>query len=646
MASISSLIAAFSYAAALCGIVPLFPWLAAFPRLLLVVGMAAGIWQSLRGAWPLKNWLLNVSVVPVFLFYAARFNASNVIQPVVNMLAVMLAVRLMGEKNVRHYMQMQVLSLFCLAASSLFDLSPLFLAYLALLLFLVAMLLVLLTFFAQDSRMALSRNDVRRVMSVGLFMPLISIPLLIFFFFLLPRTPIPLWNISGAPASRTSGFSDKVEPGFSQSMSESSALAFRAELPRQPLGQLYWRGTVFNRFEGTRWVRDGAIPKERLIYGPARISQSIYLEPSLSRSLIALDAPVSTTASRARSTMDGTIETLFSSNKRIIYKADSAVGDFLPVRGGINRNFYLQLPVSIPARISQLAENIRRQADSDSRRLELLEQFFRNGDYRYTMQGLPTGDHALEQFLFEKKRGHCEFFASAFAVLARSAGIPARLVGGYLGGEYNDLGGYYVVTDSMAHVWVEAYIDGKGWLRIDPSGFARNAGAVWGDSRRIGVMQRLRMLLDFAEYSWNRSVITYDFERQADAARGAVVRLQTLTFKRMWKTLLVPFAVLIFISFAVFVLAKRGILFPSHEERILRRFYRQLDRECGLRIPFGRQGLFELAALSGNERAGQFAAIYAGALYRDRALTDDEYEQLRQLLKAGFATPRSTLHSE
>lgn len=645
MTAISALIAFFSYAVALCGIVPLFPWLTPVPRLLLVAGLAAGIWQSIRGGWPLKNWLLNASIVPVFLFYAAQFSRSNAVQPVVSLLAIMLAVRLVGEKSGRHYLQILALSLFCLASSSLFDLSPLFLVYLALLLILVALSLVLLTFHDHDSRMLLSYRDLRRVMAAGLLMPLASVPLLLFFFPLLPRTQLPLWNISGAPQARSSGLSDRVEPGRSERAADSTLLAFRAEMPRLPQQRLYWRNTVFNRLEGNRWVRDDSVPPEQPVYPPTRISQVIYPEPGLSRFLIGLDVPANSTAPRARANPDATRELRSSGSRRLSYRVDSAADGLLAVTDGIDRDFYLQLPSTIPQSIARLADRIRMTADTDERRLELLEQYFRSNDYRYSMQGLPTGEHALERFLFETRQGHCEFFASSFALLARSAGIPARLVGGYLGGEYNEVGGYYLVSEGMAHVWVELFIDGRGWRRVDPSSFARNAGAVWGAPRRRTLLLRLRMTLDSLDHVWNRSVISYDFERQVDVARSVTLRLQALTLKRLLKGGLVLLGLLLVLSLVLFLLLRRGALFPSREERLLRSFYRYLERECGVIVQPGRQGLFELAGLVDDGRVREFVAVYAAALYRDRGLTDGEFQRLRLLLCPG-SSRRPESHSK
>ena len=634
MVSIKSLIAVLSYAIALCGLLPLFPWLESAPRMLLAAGFAAGIWQDRRGGWPFKNWMFNSAIVPVFLYYAVQVSRSNPVQPVVSVLAIMLAARLAGVKNSRHYLQISALSLFCLASSSLFDLSPLFLLYLTLMLLLVVVSLVLLTFYSQDSQLLLPPTDLRRVLSAGVLMPLVSLPLVIFFFPLLPRTHMPLWNFLAVPAARTSGFSDKVEPGGSPTAGTSRTLAFRAELPLQPRQLLYWRGTVFNRIEGRRWVRT-VPPAENSITAGQRVSQTIYPEPGASGSLLALDVPVSLSLQRSRRLPDAVFEYQGPAGRRFSYTAESVTTGKLSTTAEINRPFYLRLPEHVPERIRQLAESIRRQENSDSGRLALVESFFRNGGFRYSMTGLPTGADALERFLFEGRQGHCEFFASSSALILRAAGVPARLVGGYLGGEYNQLGGYYLVTEEMAHVWVEVHIAGQGWLRMDPSSFAQNAAAVWAPSRK-NLLLKIRMTLDSLDHSWNRAVITYDFERQAAAVRTAATRLQGGEAGRLLKAL-APWLWCTLGVGAVFVLMfNRSRFFPSREERVLRRFYRRVRRDCALEFERGRVGLFELAGRSHNPALHEFATLYAGAVYRDRRLTDTEYLRLKQIVRAGF----------
>ncbi|MEI6205864.1 MAG: DUF3488 and transglutaminase-like domain-containing protein [Desulfuromonadales bacterium] len=636
MVRISSLTAILSYAIVLCGIVPLFPWLAIAPKSALAAGMLAGIWQDRRGAWPLKNWIFNAAIIPVFLYYAMQFSRTNPVQPVVSVLAVMLAVRMCGEKSIRHYLQIQALSLFCLASSSLFDLSPVFLFYLIVMLLLVAVSLVLLTFLSQDSRLTLSRAELRKVLAAGLLIPLASLPLLIFFFPILPRTQMPLWVFLTTPPASQAGFSDKVETGATATAGESHTLAFRAEMPRLSQQQLYWRASVFNRIEGQRWVRDGAVPAEQLHYNGARIHQTIFPEPGASRVLVALDAPMSVTAPRVRAVPDAVFEYAGTAGRRTSYGAESVTTAVLHSSGGFERGFYLRLPSDLPERVKQLAEEIRRQGGSDVRRMELLEQHFRNGGYRYSMTGLPTGEHALEQFLFDKKQGHCEFFASSFGLILRAVGIPARLVGGYLGGEYNELGGYYLISNDLAHVWVEAYLNGRGWVRIDPSSFARNAGQIWGALKRPGLVKKLRLALDSLDHTWNRTVITYDFERQLETAVSVEKQLHTFNSATLFRVVLPYTLALAVLAAIVLVLFRRPRLFAPQEERLLRRFYRRVEHDCGVRPEPGRQGLFELARKTGNQNVLEFVQIYAGALYRDRKLSDDEVVRLRKMLEDGF----------
>jgi hypothetical protein len=251
------------------------------------------------------------------------------------------------------------------------------------------------------------------------------------------------------------------------------------------------------------------------------------------------------------------------------------------------------------------------------------------------MSGLPTGERALDQFLFESKEGNCEFFASSFALILRAAGVPARLVGGYLGGEYNQLGGYYLVSEGMAHVWVEVYLDGQGWLRVDPSRFARNAASVWASPRR-SLLLRLRMALDSVDHTWNRAVITYDFERQADVARKLGSSLLMVDAGRALKAAL-PYLGVVFVLAGICIsVSNRKRLFLTREERMLRTFYRRVELDCSLRPERGRVGLFEIAGLTASSKVRAFADIYSGAVYRDRRLTDDEYIRLKQIVSDGF----------
>lgn len=631
MIAIRSLATILTYVIGLCGMMPLFPWLTTFPRVVLAVGLISGICQDRRGRWPLKPWMQNVAIIPVFIYYALQFSHANPIQPVTGLLAIMLAVRLSGEKTVRHTLQIYALSTFCLASSSLFDLSPVFLIYLGALLFMVALALVLLTFQNQDQAMTVSLSDLKRILLSGLLMPVLAVPLLLLFFPIMPRTQMPLWNFLNPPSTRTTGYSDTVDPGNQSSISESHALAFRAEMPRQTQPQLYWRGTVFNRTDGIKWTRINQIPPEQPEITAQTVTQLIYPEPSANHTLIALDRPVSLALRHVKRSPDGVFELIGAAGRRLNYTASSFSSGIVAQRNPIDRLFYLQLPDNLPARIKALASQITRKGNDDRTKVTLVENFFRNGGYRYSLKDLATGNGALEQFLFVKKQGHCEFFASSCALLLRAAGVPCRLVGGYLGGEYNTLGGYYLVTDDKAHVWVEAYIEG-GWVRIDPSRFAVNAGEVWKTPGSPALKLRIALAIDTLNYLWNRSVITYDLEQQIKIVRNIGSSLEGISPLKILRSSVPYFAGSLLLAGLLFAV-RQVPLFRSREQRILRRFLQTIEREFGLSTVEGGAGLFELSSAVHNSHVSDFVSIYAGAIYRDRRLTDDEYLRLRQLLR-------------
>ncbi len=632
MMAIRSLATILTYLIGLCGMIPLFPWLTNFPRVILIIGLIAGLWQDRRGSWQLKPWMQNGAIVPVFIYYLMQFSRANPVQPVVSALAIMLAVRLGGEKSVRHSLQIYVIAIFCLASSSLFDLSPLFLMYLGLLLFMVALALVLLTFQDQDSSMTVSMPELKKILISALLMPVIAVPLLLIFFPIMPRTQFPLWNFLNPANARSSGYTDTVEPGTQSSISESRTLAFRAEMHQLAPTQLYWRATVFNRTDGNKWTRNTQIPSEQPKVAGLTVNQAIFPEPSGVRTLIALDRPVSLDLQRVVRSPDGVFESSRYSARRLSYNAASQISGSVTVRNSINRLFYLQLPDRLPPRIVELAKRIAANGEDDRARVGYLENYFRNGGFRYATKGLATGDRAIEQFLFEKKLGHCEFFASSFALLLRAAGVPCRLVGGYLGGEYNQLGGYYLVSDDKAHVWVEAYIEESGWVRIDPSGFATNSGEVFRPRDPNSLKLRISLALDSLNHTWNRSVIAYDFERQMNIAHHLGSRIQEFNPSKTVQNS-VPYLVGCLLLVGVLFAAGRLSLFQSREQRILKKFIRIVEQKFSVSIDKSGSGLFEAASLLNNEYVSDFVTVYANVVYHDRRLTDEEYLRLQLILR-------------
>jgi hypothetical protein len=279
--------------------------------------------------------------------------------------------------------------------------------------------------------------------------------------------------------------------------------------------------------------------------------------------------------------------------------------------------------------LAKLAKEIKRDGKTDIDRITLLEKFYLSNGIGYANTGLPVSKDPLDEFLFVKKRGNCEYFAASFALLLRAAGVPSRLVGGYFGGEYNEIGGYYLVTEEMAHVWVEAFITGKGWVTIDPSTYSTDFQSTVA-KRAKGFRFGLAMLLDSFNYYWDQTVISYDLERQFQVANDIRFHLKGLPAamnpgrKIFW---LAPILIV-----AIPILAFRRSILLSREERILRKLLGMLKKKYRLEITPA-TGLHEIEKMSRDPGIQKFVSVYCRAIYSDRKLTREEYRLLAGLLR-------------
>lgn len=626
MIRIESIVSILGILITLPGLASVFPYLDTTAKTAAgaaLVGAAVGC----RSRFALPGAVQTVLTVVSFLYYGAQFSRDNLVSPAVNLLVLLLAVRLTGTKNARNYLQLFVLSLFILAGSSLHRLDVLFLIYLLLLLFLIGTALVILTFYTAESSMTVSAGSFRRILAVAVLLPAGSLPLMLLFFVIMPRTQYPLWNFLNAGPTSTTGFSDRVTPGASAAVTETKNVVFRAACPRMEPSMLYWRGIVLNTFRNGSWVREE--PPERHVPLPANgqpIRVRIVPEPQTGRYLIALNLPLDVEGVRSRRSGDLVFTTGVPLNRRVRYDSISAPASFLKSLHKVDMPFYLRLPGSIPPKIAALGAVIREEGTTARDKIAAVESYFRRARLRYATTGLPTGPDALDDFLFGSRVGHCELFASSVAVILRLAGVPCRLVGGYYGGIYNDVGGYYVVTEDRAHVWVEAFVPGTGWISIDPSSWST------GFSERKegpGVVDRLRMLADAAAYYWNMSVITYDMEKQVRLLASTGERLRTIDGKKAVGALAIS---LVTVGAACLIVARirrwRG---KGREERVLQQLFAAVSARFGVE-KYPTVGLFEYAASTGSPLVEEFARIYSGAVYRDRKLADEEFRRLRFLV--------------
>lgn len=606
---------------ALLGYLPLQPYLDPLPSYFFPASLLAAFFLQ-RSGRALPERLLTPLSIALFLYYVAGFSVDRLVPVTGDLLVLFLSVRLLGERSGRHYLQAFALSLFCLAASSLYEISAVFLLYLLLLLLLLAVSLVLLTFHAQDPAISLTPEQGKRVLSVSLLIPVASLPILLVLFVLLPRTQYPLWHFLNGASGKKTGLSDSVQPGETASVTEVKGAVLRAVTGKLPEEKLYWRGIVLNGFRGNSWVRLPVPEELPPVQRGSVVVQEIYPERSQNSYLLALNTPRSITGVRHDETNDAVFISRRPLDRKVKYVATSVLAGLLEVKGGIDRDFYLQLPATLPERMLAKGRELARAGLEPRERMRLLEGFFRNQRITYANTDLPVGPQPLDSFLFDKRRGNCEYFASSYATLLRLAGIPSRLVGGYRGGSYNDMGGYYLVTEDMAHVWVEAYLDGAGWQTVDPSAWAVGA------AKRGATARGLSMYVDAVSFYWDKAVVSYDLDKQIALVRRAGSKARDLRLPDGFvRGALVLLVLALPAAGIAYWLRKRP---ASREERVLRSMLRAARKRYPGEVS-GEEGLFELSARLDDPRIREFAAIYGGAVYRDRPLRREELARLKEI---------------
>lgn len=617
---------------ALLCLAPVAPFLSAPVLALAGIALVGGWWCDRRGRYLLGARPATLLALTGVAWHALQIRqAAEIGAPLVNALAVLLAVRLLSAKQSRDYLQIFVLALFILAGSSLLTLDIGFIVYLVLLVCVVTVSLVLLTVFVTDPRLAMPSRDLWRLLRVALLLPVASLVLMLAFFVILPRTASPLWNFLNPAGEAVAGLAESVSPGAFAQLNAVRSLAFRAEGPELAPEDRYWRALVLNQPEGGQWVRRNP-PAEggvRVVGGiPATLT--IYPEPRADRYLVTLDRPLQLGGTRSQPSPDQVFQAVAAGNRRFRYTVQAAAGSDLQTGRLIRRDFYLTVPELMSPRVAAVAARIAASGPGSAERLESLAEFFRQARLVYARDDLPGGPDPVDAFLFEKRRGYCEFFAAAYLTLARRAGIPARMVGGYYGGDYNELGGYYLVTDDTAHVWVEVLTDAGLWQRVDPSQWAINAGTALGAAGgvRLGPWQRLA---DAVNYQWVQLVVVFDLNQQLELWRSARGTWHDwrVAGPPPWLWLTAGLPVLGMLLTAVLIKRRR----TSRQERLLAALRHRARSRLGAGVVVESLGLSELAERLDSAPCREFAAIYQGAVFRDRPLTSAEVARLKALLR-------------
>jgi transglutaminase-like putative cysteine protease len=375
------------------------------------------------------------------------------------------------------------------------------------------------------------RPSISSVLRQAATMILQGIPIMLALFFLFPRVQGPLWGLPQINYSAKSGLSESMSPGDVSTLSLSDAVAFRVlfETPPKNPNQLYWRGPVLGNYDGRTW-RAGlnlTIPRPEVDSLGPPLRYTVTMEPHDRFWIFAIDLPL-TVPQGAYLNTDYQLLSRRIVRERLRYDVQSSTQYRIGVEESPGRlRIARRLPPEVSPRSRELVAEWRAQGAGDRDIVGRALQMFREQPFVYTLDPPKLGADPVDQFLFETRSGFCEHYASAFTFLMRAAGIPARVVTGYLGGEINPVDGYLVVRQSDAHAWSEVWLPGEGWTRVDPTAAVSPLRIERGMAAAVPEVERpllertgfdwlrpARYAWDAMANTWNQWVLGYNPDRQ------------------------------------------------------------------------------------------------------------------------------------
>jgi transglutaminase-like putative cysteine protease len=399
----------------------------------------------------------------------------------------------------------------------------------------------LLIFFLLLSALVINNTNTTTISSVFVYrftgtIILLAIPLMVISFVLFPRMIGPLWAMPKDSSNAVSGIADTINPGLISNLALSKKIAFRARFQDKTPAQknLYWRGPVFWNTDGRQWklspsktIKDIAsdMPVDSIY------NYSIIMEPHQQFWLYGLDSPISAPKG-IRLTEDHQLINKVKLTRSRVFEFTSSTTPIATAISDADKSRALTLPNNTDNKIYKLAETWRGKTNNDIDVINTGLQYFNQQDFYYTLTPPTLGNDPVADFLFKTKRGFCGHYATSYAVVLRAAGIPARLVAGYQGGVYNELGDFWEVRQADAHVWVEAWVETLGWLRVDPTAaIAPNRiehsinlnNQTAGDEIQFFIEppegfakwgQQLNSIIQTVDYYWEAGVLAYGPEVQ------------------------------------------------------------------------------------------------------------------------------------
>lgn len=384
------------------------------------------------------------------------------------------------------------------------------------------------------------KKGFKKTVKMAAQLMLLSLPMMLVLYFLFPRIG-PLWGLTLKSSQALTGLSDQMSPADIAELSQSAELAFRVTFDNNQLPErqdLYWRALVLEHYNGRQWsVQQPSHVKRSLSnLNPEDIERSyeIIQEATGQNWLFSL-APAASAEQGVGINEQGLLRTArpIFQRKRYNVIQTKAAKTVAPLTA-VEQRMYLQFPKDRNPQAQALAYQLRQESNSDLELLDKLMHYFYQQEFRYTLKPQILGREEIDDFLFNTKAGFCAHYAGALTFMARSVGIPARVVAGYQGGEWHQADQYLTLRQYDAHAWVEIWQADAGWLRYDPTAmvaadridFGLEQALAHEDSfmqgqifsmqkyKSIAWLNQLRITLDSINYQWQRWVLSYDNQRQ------------------------------------------------------------------------------------------------------------------------------------
>ncbi len=541
---------------------------AILPLWLFAVAVVIFIWrlQILRNQWRFPNFfvrtsLVVISIAAITLTYKQWYN----LEPMVILLTLSFLLKLLEVSNKRDAILLVFVGYFVVSCAFLFEQGIIISLLGAVVIWsLTACLLVL----HSDHIRYLSTRSLRTI-TVLIAQ---AVPIMLIMLFVFPRVGA-LWSVPVKGDNTVTGVSDSMSPGDFSNLTRSRKLAFRVSFDDNKVpepSQRYWRGLVFTEFDGRRWER--ASKGSNLYFGQkgdetryssnTQDSTNIYnyevvLEPTNSPWIYGL--PLATVNDKElERTATNELWLKDPATSRIKYRASSSF-DFQVTEQKARLAQALVLPEGFNLKTIAQAKQWRSEVATDAAYISKVMDFY-NKSFTYTLSPPKLGENTIDEFLFSTQSGFCEHYSSSFVVLMRAAGIPARVVTGYQGGEWNAEDNYLLVRQYDAHAWAEVWLEGQGWVRFDPTAAVAPNRIEAGlfdtlsqddqdliDSSGLpsfAWINNLALKWDSLNFRWQRWVLSYDQEEQS---KFLETLLGKITPVRLALLLIVPAMFMLFV---------------------------------------------------------------------------------------------------